>query len=92
MEQAYEQMNPTGIGSHELFQCSYSWPFGSVHEEQCPWDSDTSYGAAVCGHFEMNKWLHDKQCSSWDEESCVGAALGGNSEILKSLHEKHEET
>lgn len=42
--------------------------------------------AALMGHFDLLKWLHQNNYC-WNENTCCAAALGGHLEILKYLHE-----
>ena len=42
--------------------------------------------AAMNGHLEVLKYLHEKGCE-WNEYACTNAAMNGHLEVLKYLHE-----
>ena len=49
--------------------------------------SETCAYAALGGHLEMVKFLHEKGCP-WDSRATEYAADGGHLDVLKYLHEK----
>jgi len=53
-----------------------------AHENGCPWNELTSWGAAKNGHIECLKYAHENGCP-WDERTCWEAAEFGQFECLK---------
>lgn len=56
-------------------------------EENFCFDEETTYGAALFGHLDVIKFLHEKENFLIDENTCAKAAEGGHLEIVKYLHE-----
>ena len=59
---------------------------GGHLENECPWDAWACRAAALRGHLECLKYLHENGCP-WDAWTCRAAAEGGQLECLKYLHE-----
>ena len=58
-----------------------------VHRENgCHWSKWTCNFAALHGHLECLKYLHENGCP-WSEGTCDCAAMKGQLECLKYLHE-----
>ena len=52
-----------------------------------PWNEETTYRAAMYGHLERLKYLHQNGCP-WNEFATLYAAYEGQLECLKYLHQK----
>ncbi|ATZ80172.1 ankyrin repeat domain-containing protein [Bodo saltans virus] len=57
-----------------------------LHENGCPWDSNTCSSAAENGYLECLKYAHENGCS-WNELTSYCAAGNGHLECLKYSHE-----
>ena len=53
-----------------------------------PWDAEACSTAAIYGHLEHLKYLHDNGCP-WDSETCKNSAQSGNIECLKYAHQNN---
>jgi hypothetical protein len=53
-----------------------------ARENDCPWDYQTCWYAAMGGHLEVLKWARKNDCP-WDEHTCKFAAMGGHLEIAE---------
>jgi hypothetical protein len=57
-----------------------------LHQEGCPWDSQTCDWAAAFGDVDILQWVHEKGCP-WNERTCAAAARQGNLDVLMWLRE-----
>ena len=55
-----------------------------MHENGCPWNSDTCWYAARNGHLFVLKYLHENGCP-WDDSTCFNAAYYNRWDCLQYL-------
>ena len=71
----YAFMQAAYYGKLNILEWMYrKYPYLLSNEQLCT-------NAALNGHFEMLKWLHDHHCP-WNEDTCSFAALNNHLEIL----------
>jgi len=77
-------MNAAAFGGHlGALKCGKE----QGREQESLFREETCAFAALEGHLEVLKYLHEKGCP-WDRWTCAKAALGGHLEVLKYAHEK----
>ena len=59
-----------------------------LHENGCPWYSDTCSSAADGGHLMCLTYAHEHGCK-WEEDTCSFAAKKGHIKCLKYAHENN---
>ncbi len=59
-----------------------------LHENECPWNIQTTYAATRNGHLECLKYAHENGCRL-DEKNTYIAAENGHLECLKYLRENN---
>ena len=57
-----------------------------IHENNYPWNEETTYNAATYGHLDCLKYAHENGCP-WKNMICYGAAKNGHLNCLKYAHE-----
>jgi hypothetical protein len=60
-----------------------------IRLNRLPWNKETCRNAAMFGHLQLLKWLHEQGCP-WDEDTFDAAVrYGGNVEMLEWLYKKN---
>jgi hypothetical protein len=54
-----------------------------LYAEQCPWSAQTCFCAAVDGHVDTLRWLHENGCPWNAAHTCEAAAAGGSIDVIE---------
>jgi hypothetical protein len=58
-----------------------------LYAEQCEWSSSVCFWAALNGHVDTLRWLHEHGCPWEADEICIAAAESGSLDVLKYLQQ-----